>query len=222
MMTSTVAPASCAIRVTSAMAAVASRGARGRRWRGCAHRPDTTYSMGSDPRRSRAEAPLGLATRAENSTPSKRFSSTARSSASANAGTFDGGRTRWPPPRAPGGDDGLEQLDLGGQRKWAPLDLQPVAQDTSRMVTWVIYSTPWASRFEDLRRGMTEQPAVYLRVVLAGSGADPAQPDERQATPRHRNATPGPDVFAAPARPSGRRSCRPRQQLRISDHFGWC
>ena len=67
MMTSTLAPASCAIAVMSAICAAASALLRPTLARLCPSAADTTYSSDRNPAAMARCAPLGLATRAENS-----------------------------------------------------------------------------------------------------------------------------------------------------------
>ena len=108
------------------------RRSTGRRWRWlCPSAADTTYSIEPMPAAIARPAPPGPATSAENSTPCD----------CAEAGQF-GGQRRGVGQRGhlrrrheggrldladPGGDDGLEQFELGGQRDRV-LDLQAVAQ----------------------------------------------------------------------------------------------
>ena len=108
----------------------------------CASAAETTYSIEFSPAAIARRAPLGLATRAENSTSSKRFSSTASSSASASAGTLDGetnavaSTSRTPVATTASSSSILAASGMGSSI------CSPSRRHTSRMVTWVIYSTP--------------------------------------------------------------------------------
>ena len=129
MMTSTDAPLSWAMAMISAISAVDSavdRPTLARLWPSAA---DTTYSIDCRPAAIARLAPLGLATRAENSMPGIEVRQL--------GGEFGGigqrghlrrghERGRLHLPHA-GGDDRLEQFELGGQRDRI-LDLQAVAQ----------------------------------------------------------------------------------------------
>ena len=136
MMTSTATSLSWAIATISGICAVASADERPTLARLCPSAAETTYSMERNPAAIARLAPLGLATRAENSMPANCGSSAASSAASASAGTFDGETnavasiSRTPVAATAASSSSLVDSGIGRSI------CRPSRRDTSRMSTW--------------------------------------------------------------------------------------
>ena len=129
MMTSTVAPLSCAMAMISGISAVASAVERPTFERLCPSAADTTYSIECRPAAIARLAPFGLATSAENSMSHRKSCQLGGEFGGIGEGRHlrrrdEGRRLHFPHA---GGGDGGEQFELGRQRNRI-LDLQTVAE----------------------------------------------------------------------------------------------